>query len=94
MQKTRRLVGTGADRHEVLLLCCGEQSRFSYEAHPEWYLEGEARAPARRDINCQVCVLPMLELALRYVEATTMDLSNQNVAGTNPEFTVLEAHGR
>ena len=36
----------------------------------------------------------MLELAPGNVEATIMDLSNQNVTATNPKFTVLEAHGR
>ena len=82
------------DRHEALLFLVSEQSRFRYEAHAEWYLQGEACTAARCDINCQVGVLPMLELAPGNVEATIMDLADLDVTGTYPKFTVLEAHGR
>jgi putative transcriptional regulator len=82
------------DGHEILFLLVGEQPRLRYEAHAEWYLQGEARATTRRDIDCQVSILPVLELAPGNVEATTMNLANLDVTGTNPKFAVLEAHGR
>lgn len=87
------LAPTGANWQKVLLLFLSEQSRFRYEAHPERNFKREARAATGCNINGQVRVLPMLELAFGYVKATTMNLSDQQVAGTNPKFTILEAHG-
>lgn len=87
------LAPTGANWQKVLLLFLSEQSRFRYEAHPERNFKREACAATGCNINGQVCVLPMLELAFGYVKATTMNLSDQQVAGTNPKFTILEAHG-
>ena len=87
------LAGTIANRYKVLFLFLGEQSRLGYEAYSEWYFEREARAATGRNVDRQVRVLPMLELAPRYIEATTMDFSNLNVAGADPEFAVLETHG-
>jgi hypothetical protein len=58
------LARTGANWHKVLLLFFSEQPRFRYEAHAERYLERETRAATGCDIDRQMRVLPMFELAL------------------------------
>jgi hypothetical protein len=81
------LFRTVANRHKVLLLFLSEQSRFRDETHAEWYFKREARTATWCDINCQVRVLPMLELPISPIRislAPTLNSPSWKHMGDDP----------
>jgi hypothetical protein len=64
------------------------------ESQPKWDFCRKAGAPAFHHVDGQMGVLPEFKLVSRHVKGAPMNVTEQNIAGTHPEFTQRVTHGR
>ena len=71
-----------------------KQPRANQEANAHRYFERKTGSPTGRNIDRQVCVLPVLKLVFRHPEITAFDLPQPYVRRANDEIALLETHRR
>lgn len=72
----------------------GKDTRPDEEAETFWAVKGEHTAATWHDVDCELRVLPILELAFAHVEGFTIDFAELNVGVADDEFAPWKAHGR